>query len=46
MAVLEAGGTIDLFIDFVFNFPTLSEMYKYAAYDGLGNLASHKLREG
>jgi len=46
MAVLEAGGTIDLFIAFVFNFPTLSEMYKYAAYDGLGNLASHKLREG
>jgi NAD(P) transhydrogenase len=46
MAVLESGGTIDLFIAFVFNFPTLSEMYKYAAYDGLGNLASHKLREG
>ena len=26
--------------------PTLSELYKYAAYDGLGNLAGHKLREG
>jgi len=23
----------------VFNFPTLSELYKYAAYDGLGRLA-------
>jgi NAD(P) transhydrogenase len=46
MAVLEAGGTIDTFIDLVFNFPTLSELYKYAAYDGLGNLAGHKLREG
>jgi NAD(P) transhydrogenase len=46
MAVLELAGTIDLFIAFVFNFPTLSEMYKYAAYDGLGNLARHKLREG
>jgi NAD(P) transhydrogenase len=46
MMVLESGGTIDLFIDFVFNFPTLSEMYKYAAYDGLGNLSGHKLREG
>jgi NAD(P) transhydrogenase len=22
------------------------ELYKYAAYDGLGNLAGHKLREG
>jgi len=46
MMVLETGGTIDLFIDFVFNYPTLSEMYKYAAYDGLGNLAGHKLRQG
>jgi NAD(P) transhydrogenase len=46
MLALESGGTIDLFIDFVFNYPTLSEMYKYAAYDGLGNLAGHKLRQG
>ena len=46
MAVLESGGTIDTFIALVFNFPTLSELYKYAAYDGLGNLAGHKLREG
>jgi NAD(P) transhydrogenase len=46
MLVLESGGTIDTFIDLVFNFPTLSELYKYAAYDGLGNLAGHKLREG
>jgi NAD(P) transhydrogenase len=46
MAVLESGGTIDTFIDLVFNFPTLSELYKYAAYDGLGNIAGHKLREG
>ena len=46
MMVLETGGSLDLFIDFVFNFPTLSEMYKYAAYDGLGNLSGHKLREG
>jgi NAD(P) transhydrogenase len=38
MALL-AGATIDLFIDAVFNFPTLSELYKYAAYDGLGALA-------
>jgi NAD(P) transhydrogenase len=38
MALLQ-GATIDLFIDAVFNFPTLSEMYKYAAYDGLGALA-------
>ncbi len=46
MAVLEAGGLLDTFIELVFNYPTFSEMYKYAAYDGLGNLAGHKLREG
>jgi NAD(P) transhydrogenase len=37
--VMTTGGTIDVFIDSVFNFPTLTELYKYAAYDGLGNLA-------
>jgi NAD(P) transhydrogenase len=37
--VLQAGGAIDAFIDAVFNFPSLSEAYKYAAYDGLGALA-------
>jgi NAD(P) transhydrogenase len=37
-AVLHLGGTIDLFIDMVFNFPTLSEAYKYAAYDCLNTL--------
>jgi len=46
MMVLDNGLSIDEFIDQVFNYPTLSEMYKYAAYDGLGNLAGHKLREG
>jgi len=46
MMALETVGYLDEFIDLVFNFPTLSEMYKYAAYDGLGNLAGHKLREG
>jgi NAD(P) transhydrogenase len=37
--VMTVGGSIDVFIDSVFNFPTLSELYKYAAYDGLGRLA-------
>jgi len=46
MTVLDNNLTIDEFIEQVFNYPTLSEMYKYAAYDGLGNLAGHKLREG
>jgi NAD(P) transhydrogenase len=38
MIVIQFGGTINAFIDCVFNFPTLSEAYKYAAYDGLGNI--------
>src|SRR5271170_1165281 len=46
MMILDNGLTIDEFIEQVFNYPTLSETYKYAAYDGLGNLAGHKLREG
>ena len=46
LLVLDASKTIDEFIQQVFNYPTLSEMYKYAAYDGLGNLSGHKLREG
>lgn len=46
MMVLDNGLTIDEFIEQVFNYPTLCEMYKYAAYDGLGNLSGHKLREG
>ena len=39
MMVMHYDGTINAFIDSVFNFPTLSDAYKYAAYDGLGNVA-------
>ena len=46
LIVMDRGLPIDEFIEQVFNYPTLSETYKYAAYDGLGNLAGHKLREG
>jgi NAD(P) transhydrogenase len=44
--VLDHNRTIDEFIEQVFNYPTLSETYKYAAYEGLGNLTGHKVREG
>ena len=36
--VMMTGGSIDSFIDAVYNIPTLGDVYKYAAYDGLGNL--------
>lgn len=35
--VIAQGGTIDAFIQAVYNYPTLADSYKYAAYDGLGN---------
>jgi NAD(P) transhydrogenase len=38
-AVMLHDGKVDAFIDMVFNYPTLSEMFKYAAYDALGALA-------
>jgi len=37
-AVMTFGGTIDYFVDTVFNYPTMSEAYKIAALDGLGRL--------
>lgn len=36
--VLTQGGTIEAFSQGVYNYPTLSEMYKYAALDGLDKL--------
>jgi len=38
-AVLALGGQVDYFIDTVFNYPTLAECYKTAAFDGLSRLA-------
>lgn len=37
--VMLKGGPIDEFIDAVYNYPTLSDSYQYAAYDGLANHA-------
>ena len=39
-AIMAMDGTADFFIDNVFNFPTLSEAYKVAAYNGLNKLAN------
>lgn len=35
-----AGAPVDLFIDMIFNYPTLAESYKYAAYDAIGQLSA------
>ena len=37
-AIMHLGGTVDALIEMVFNYPTLSESYKYAAYDALAKL--------
>ncbi|MFZ1084300.1 MAG: Si-specific NAD(P)(+) transhydrogenase [Terracidiphilus sp.] len=37
-AVMVLGGKVDYFIDNVFNYPTLAECYKVAAFNGLGRL--------
>jgi NAD(P) transhydrogenase len=37
-AVMSFGGKIDYFVDTVFNYPTLAECYKTAAFDGINRL--------
>ncbi len=37
-AVMILDGTMDYFIEAVFNYPTLAECYKVAAFNGLGRL--------
>jgi len=37
-AVLTFGGKIDYFVNNVFNYPTLAECYKNAAFDGINRL--------
>ena len=41
-AVLSYNGTIDYFIDNVFNFPTMGEAYKIAALSGVKQLAASR----
>lgn len=38
-AVMVLKGTIDYFVDNVFNYPTLAECYKAAAFNGLNKLS-------
>jgi NAD(P) transhydrogenase len=45
MTCMTFGGTIDFFIQSVFNYPALADAYKYAAYDGLQALARRYARQ-
>ncbi len=41
-AVMTLDGTVNYFIDTVFNYPTLAECYKVAAFNGLGRLHKYQ----
>ena len=43
-AVMALGGTLDYFTDAVFNYPTLGDAYKYAAYDAVAKLQHRSWR--
>ena len=45
-AVVHLGGTVDAFIEMVFNFPSLAEAYKYAAYECLARLSEGRAAAG
>jgi NAD(P) transhydrogenase len=38
-AVMILGGTVEYFVDTVFNYPTLAECYKTAAFNGLNRIS-------
>ena len=44
MTVIAFGGALDYFIQAAFNFPSLADAYKYAAYDGLQRLQRRHAR--
>jgi len=41
-AVMTLDGTVDYFVQTVFNYPTLAECYKTAAFNGLGRLQRYQ----
>ena len=43
-SVMSFEGTIDYFIQGVFNYPAIADAFKYAAYDGLQALARRRAR--
>ena len=37
-AVMQLGGTIDYFVETIFNYPTFAEAYKVAGLNGVNKL--------
>lgn len=46
LTLIENQKTLLQVVSVVFNYPSFHDLYKYASYDGLGNLSGHKLKEG
>lgn len=44
MTLVQDKKTLDQVIATVFNYPTFHDLYKYAAYDALGNLSGRNLK--
>lgn len=45
MELVRDEKTLDHLLSTVFNYPTLHSLYKYAAYDALGNRSGNKVKE-
>jgi len=45
LIAMMTDSSSELFIRTCFNYPTLGELYKYATYDAMGNLAKRKAGE-
>ena len=45
MNLVQDQKTLLKVISTVFNYPTLHDLYKYASYDGLGNLKGKKMKK-
>lgn len=44
-ALVKYKKNINDVLTMVFNYPSLHDLYKYACYDGLGNLSGHKIKD-
>ncbi|HRI85776.1 MAG TPA: Si-specific NAD(P)(+) transhydrogenase [Ignavibacteria bacterium] len=44
MTLVQDKKTLDNVIATVFNYPTFHDLYKYAAYDGLGNISGKNIK--
>jgi NAD(P) transhydrogenase len=45
LAAIETNKTLEDLISVIYNYPTLHDLYKYAAFDGLGNVFGNKIRK-